>query len=404
VAALRLLHLADVHLGVESYGRFDPATGLNTRLLDFTARLDEAVDCAIDEQVDLVVFAGDAYKSRDPSPTQQREFARRIRRLSDAGIPTFLLVGNHDLPAASGRANSLDIFDTLAVPNVHVGRSLSTHRVETRAGPVQIVALPWLRRSALLALPDYRQMSAEQARRAIQDLAARFVEDAASQLDPSLPAILTAHVSVEGATYGSERSVLVGEDIVLPRSSIALDRFDYVALGHIHKHQALSEDPPVVYSGSLERIDFGEESDPKGFILATIEDGKTTWRFRQVAARPFVTIRARPVGSAPTQEIVDQIEKARLDGAVVRLVVETTPEVDALVDYAAVRRALRHAYCIAGVRRDVARANRRGGVVAGVEQLTPVDALERYLASKEVAAERRKRLVEYAERLIGEPT
>ena len=404
MVALRLLHLADVHLGVESYGRFDPATGLNSRLLDFTARLDEAVDCAIDEQVDLVVFAGDAYKSRDPSPTQQREFARRVRRLSDAGIPTFLLVGNHDLPAASGRANSLDIFDTLAVPNVHVGRSLSTHRVETKAGPVQIVALPWLRRSALLALPDYRQMSADQMRRAIQDLAARFVEDAASQLDPSLPAILTAHVSVDGATYGSERSVLVGEDIVLSRSSIALDRFDYVALGHIHKHQVLSEDPPVVYAGSLERIDFGEESDPKGFVLATIEDGRTTWRFRQVAARPFVTIRARPVGVAPTQEIVDQIEKASLDGAVVRLIVETTPEVDAFVDYAAVRRALRGAYCIAGVRRDVARAYRRGGRVSGVEQLTPVDALEHYLAAKEVAAERRKRLVEYAQQLIGEPS
>src|SRR5207302_1693016 len=175
---------------------------------------------------------------------------------------------------------------------------LAVHRVETGAGVVQIVALPWLRRSALLALPEYRQMSAEQARRAIQDRAAQFVQDAAADLDPSLPAILTAHLSVEGATYGSERSV----------------------------------------------------------------------------------------GVAPTQEIVDQIEKASLDGAIVRLIVETTPEVDAFVDYATVRRALRYAYCIAGVRRDVARADRRGGVMSGVEQLTPVDALERYLAAREVAA------------------
>jgi exonuclease SbcD len=403
VAALRLLHLADVHLGVESYGRFDPATGLNSRLLDFTARLDEAVDCAIEEPVDLVLFAGDAYKSRDPSPTQQREFARRVRRLSEAGIPTFLLVGNHDLPAASGRANALDIFDTLAVPNVHVGRTLSTHRVETKAGPVQIVALPWLRRSALLALPDYRQLSAEEARRAIEDRAARFVQDAAAELDPTLPAILAAHLSVEGATYGSERSVLVGEDIVLPRSSVALDAFDYVALGHIHKHQVLAEAPPVVYAGSLERIDFGEENDPKGFVLATIEEGRTTYRFRPVGARRFVTIRARPVGVAPTQEIVDQIERAQLDGAVVRLIVETTPEVDALVDYAAVRRALRDAYCIAGVRRDVARADRKGSPLAGAEALTPGEALERYLAAKEVPAARRARLLAYAGRLIGEP-
>jgi len=403
VAAVRLLHLADVHLGVETYGHFDPATGLNSRLLDFTARLDEAIDGAIAEDVDLVVFAGDAYKSRDPSPTQQREFARRVRRLSEANIPTFLLVGNHDLPNASGRANSLDIFDTLAVPNAHVGRSTRIHTVETKAGPVQIVALPWLRRSALLAHEEYRRLSADDARRALQEMGAQFVQTAAEQLDPNLPSILTAHLSVEGATYGSERSVLVGEDIVLPRSSIALKQFDYVALGHIHKHQVLAQEPPVVYPGSLERIDFGEENDPKGYILATIEKGKpTTFEFRPVAARPFVTIRVRPVGVTPTQEIVDAVEKAKLDGAVVRLIVESTPEVDAFVDYAAVRRSLKDAYAIAGIRRDVSRTDRRSAISQGVESLSPTEALARYLQAREVQPERVKRLLEYAGRLTGE--
>src|SRR3989442_12329525 len=147
---IRLLHLADVHLGVETFGRIDPATGLNSRLADVAARLDEAIDHAIQTRVDLVLVAGDASRSRDPSPTQQREFAKRIRRLSEAGIPTFLLVGTHDLPAASGRANSLDIYETLGVPNVTVGRSTAIYRIETKAGPFQIVALPGSRRSALL--------------------------------------------------------------------------------------------------------------------------------------------------------------------------------------------------------------------------------------------------------------
>ena len=103
---IRLIHLADTHLGVENYGRLDPATGLSSRLSDFLAALDQAVDYAVTQRVDLVVFAGDAYKTRDPSPTHQRELARRIRRLCDAGIPCFLLVGNHDLPNAQSRANS----------------------------------------------------------------------------------------------------------------------------------------------------------------------------------------------------------------------------------------------------------------------------------------------------------
>ncbi len=114
-AVIRILHFADLHLGVETYGRPDPTTGLSTRLLDFLRAFDELVDFAIGEQVDLVLFGGDAYKSREPSQTHQREFAKRIRRLVDAVIPVRLLVGKEDLPAAVSRATTLDIFDPLGI-------------------------------------------------------------------------------------------------------------------------------------------------------------------------------------------------------------------------------------------------------------------------------------------------
>jgi exonuclease SbcD len=393
------MHLADVHLGVETFGRIDPATGLNSRLLDFTARLDEAIDHAIATRVDLVLFAGDAYRSRDPSPTQQREFARRIRRLSEAGIPTFLLVGNHDLPAASGRANSLDIYETLGVPNVTVGRATTIYRIETAAGPVQIAALPWLRRSALLARPEFRNLNAQDARRAIEAHAAEFIASAAEQLDPEIPSILAAHVSVEGATYGSERSVLVGEDIVLPRSTVANPAFSYVALGHIHKHQVLYEHPLVLYPGSLERVDFGEERDPKGFVTVEIEGHEARYRFHPVGARRFATVRARPSGDDPTGAVLRDLERAEPAGAVVRLIVEAEPEVDARIDYGLVRRALRDAYAVAGIRREVTRPDRRQSAAAGVESLSVADALDVYLKSKDVPDERRALLLQYARRL-----
>ncbi|MBI4340439.1 MAG: metallophosphoesterase, partial [Chloroflexi bacterium] len=109
---MKLLHFADLHIGVENYGRPDPETGLSTRLLDFLAAYDELADYAQSEGVDAVLFAGDAYKSRDPSQTHQREFARRIARMAEAGIPVYLLTGNHDLPAVAGRASALEIFPT----------------------------------------------------------------------------------------------------------------------------------------------------------------------------------------------------------------------------------------------------------------------------------------------------
>lgn len=112
-STIRIMHFADTHFGVEKYGKIDPATGLNSRLLDFRESLLRAIEIAIHENVDVAIFAGDAYKTRDPRQTEQREFAKCIRTLSEAGVPVVLLTGNHDLPVAKGKANAVEIYRTL---------------------------------------------------------------------------------------------------------------------------------------------------------------------------------------------------------------------------------------------------------------------------------------------------
>ena len=103
-------------------------------------------------KVDLVIFAGDAYKDRTPSPTFQREWGRRIMRLPMAGIPTLLLVGNHDISPASGRAHTLQEFDTLQVPKVRVMNKPELLKPADLWGlPLQVIALPWVFRSSLMA-------------------------------------------------------------------------------------------------------------------------------------------------------------------------------------------------------------------------------------------------------------
>ena len=149
---MRILHFADAHIDIASQRRRDPESGLPIRVLDFLKALDAIVDTAINEKVDLVLFTGDAYKDRTPVPTYQREWGRRIMRLSQAGIPTLLLVGNHDLPPASGRANALQEFDTLEVPHVRVLAKPSFLKPEDLEGlPLQIIALPWISRSGMMA-------------------------------------------------------------------------------------------------------------------------------------------------------------------------------------------------------------------------------------------------------------
>ena len=399
--AIRLLHFSDVHIGVESYGRVDPKTGLNSRLADFTAVLDETVDRASQGDVDLVVFTGDAYRSRDPSPTHQREFARRIRRLSRAGVPAFLLVGNHDLPAASGRANSVDIFETLEVPNVYVGRQPGITRLETRKGAVQIVALPWITQSLLFARDELRDMTAEQIRERLGEYTASFLDDAVARLDPTLPAILAAHVVVMGAQYSSERSVMLGQELVLPRSVIANPSFDYVALGHVHRRQVVSYLPLGIYAGSLERVDFGEEAEEKGFVIVDLlEKGRAQHQFVDVAARRFLTVRVDAHDEDPTAATLRALERHKIAGAVVRVELRTTPELEGRIAYGEIRRALRDAYYVAGI---VKRIEERDRVrVPGLSELAPLEALEVYLRSKQTPAERLQALLERGARLIAE--
>ncbi|MCX6004107.1 MAG: exonuclease subunit SbcD, partial [Chloroflexi bacterium] len=117
---MKILHFADTHIGVETYGTLDPSSGLSTRVLDELKALDTVLDYAVDNKVDLVLFCGDAYKSREPSQTHQREFARRIRRLSEAAIPTVIVVGNHDIPGSPGKANSVEIFETLDIEHIYI--------------------------------------------------------------------------------------------------------------------------------------------------------------------------------------------------------------------------------------------------------------------------------------------
>ena len=208
---MKIIHFADLHLGMENYGRIDPVTGISSRLLDFLSALDQLVDYALENKVDLVVFCGDAYKSREPSQTQQRECALRINKLSTNGIPIFLLVGNHDLPNAIGKATTTEIFDTLAIQNVYVSNRPDIYRIPTKSGIIQVASLPWPRRSALLSKEETKNLDLEQINQKLQQALTGIITAHAAKLDPRLPSILAAHVGVANATIGSERLMAIGQ-------------------------------------------------------------------------------------------------------------------------------------------------------------------------------------------------
>lgn len=382
---MKLLHFADAHIDMANYGRHDPETGLPIRVLDFLKSLDTIVDAAIDEKVDMVIFAGDAYKDRSPAPTFQREWGRRIIRLSQAEIPTLLLVGNHDLSPAAGRAHALQEFATLQVPFVRV---LEKPEFLTPKDlwnlPLQVIAMPWVSRSGLMASLE---MSAENPEEVFSNLEARIsdlIQTWLAEADSSLPIILTAHASVQGAAFGSERMVMLGADLVLPGSLVKDPRLSYVALGHIHKPQDVNDgqQPPVVYPGSIERVDFGEAKDDKFFVIVDIQKGRdTTVEWRKLEdVRPFIerwiTLKS---GENVNEALKSALPKPKeLEGAVVKLAVEYPREWDALIDESSLRKYAEKAFEFHLVKRPQLEARIRLPADQTVSSLSPLELLDQY--------------------------
>jgi len=404
VEPIRVVHFADVHVGMENYGRLDPASGTSSRVRDFLNRLDEVIDYAIAHDGDLAVFAGDAFKSRDPEPTQQREFATRIKRLADA-MPTLLLVGNHDMPGMAAKASSVDIFDALEVPGVMVGDKAEGRVVRTKRGEVYLAWIPYPMRNRLLAREESQGKTIDELDEALRRAVAEVMGGLAAEAKTKdMPRLLAGHLAVAEARFGSERTILLGRDVALSTSSFADPAWDYVALGHIHRHQDLhpSGPPSVVYSGSLERIDFGEEDEAKGFCWIELARRATRWQFVPVAARPFRTIRV-DVRRAddPTGTVIEAARAVDSEGAVVRVVVQLRSDQEALLRGREVEAALGDASNVFVAREVESEGRVRLGELSA-EALSPLQLVERYFLDQGAEAARVAGLVERAAEILGE--
>ncbi|MGD8457487.1 MAG: exonuclease SbcCD subunit D [Anaerolineales bacterium] len=404
---VKILHFSDAHIDIANYGRQDPASGLPLRVLDFLKSLDTIIDTAIEEKVDLVIFSGDAYKDRNPAPTFQREWGRRIIRLAKADIPILLLIGNHDLSPSLGRAHALEEYNTLEVEKVIVADRPTFYTPDMLMGvPVQIIAIPWISRSGLIAHLDIDVSNPgeifEQLEERITDIVNEWLEDA----DPELPTILTAHASIQGAVFGGERTVMLGQDMLLSGGLVRNKKLDYVAMGHIHKAQDLNEGahPPVVYPGSIERVDFGEARDKKFFVVAEVEKGKTSYEWRELTGiRKFID--PPPYQITSDENVTEQITKVlppprEMDDAIVRLTLEYPREWETLIDDAALRELTSGAFEFHLIKRPRVETRIRIPEDKAVGSMTPEELLDLYWKSAHTDSGDKEALLKLAREII----
>jgi exonuclease SbcD len=403
---MKILHLSDIHIGSGfCHGRINPATGLNTRLEDFVKTLSLCIDRAIADSVDLVLFGGDAFPTATPAPYVQEAFANQFRRLVDADIPTVLLVGNHDQHSQGLGGASLNIYRTLGVPGFVVGDTLTTHCISTRSGDVQIITLPWLTRSTLMTRQETQGSSLAEVNQLLTDRLQVVIEGEIRRLDPTIPTVLLAHLMADNATLGAERLLAVGKGFTLPLSLLTRPCFDYVALGHVHKHQNLnkSNDPPVIYPGSIERVDFSEEKEDKGYVMIELERVKVNWEFCPLPVRTFRTIEVDlSKQDDPYKVLLKAIAKYDIQDNVVRLIYKLRSEQLDLIDNSSLHDVLSTAHTYTIQAELVSQlAKPRIPELTASSSIDPMDALKTYLNNREDLKDIAPSMLEAAQNLLA---
>lgn len=403
---ITFIHTADIHFGMENYGKIDSETGIHTRLLDFKRALDACIDTAIAREVDFFLFSGDAYKTAAPSPTQQRLLLRCFLRLYQAKIPVIIVVGNHDNPLSFGKATSLDLFGELPIDGFHVIAKPTSLRLSTKNGPIQVVGIPWPSRTTITISKNHLLKSAQEITEYISQAVARIIREYAADLDPTIPAVLAGHLTVSSGIFsGSEKRAIYGTDPLFLPSQLAIQPFDYVGLGHLHRYQNLNEGgyPAVVYSGSIERIDFGERKEDKGFCLVTIKEKNVTeHEFIRINARPFMQIELNINAHQPqTEQILAELAKHDIADAVIKILYHLPSGVTDKVSIQTIQKACEHTMYLVSIVpvREFEIRERRSGMC--VNQ-SPLALLDSFFESHTEYKERKDTLLDKTRLLMEE--
>ena len=411
---MKIIHFSDLHIGYTRYSKgIDLETGLDNRIVDFLNTFDELVNYALEENIDLVIFAGDAYKDRNHSQTHQKEFAKRLLKLTKANIPVALVVGNHDMPGNKGRATALDIFPTMNVDNITVIDKLQLYELKTKSGiQIQILGMPWIRKGSLISrLSNIKKdITIEDLNKQIIQTLDNSLEKEISKINKSIPCIFSGHLTVMEAKTSTETLMSIGADYMFPAQFFARPEFEYVALGHVHKDQVLIESPPVIYSGSLERVDFGEKNDIKGFYVIEIEPKNSqgsrlvSYKKVPVSARNFreYIINIPKETEFPVNIIEEELKSNDIKDSIARITIESTREHYESINDPKIQSILSNAKYLVSTELKLI-SEKKINDLQITENLGIIDSFEKYLENfKEINDQKRKRLLDFGKEIINE--
>jgi exonuclease SbcD len=362
---VRLLAFGDVHLGAGA----DYGAAPGDRLRDQDRLLQAIAAAAGEEDVAAVLFAGDAFERRSPTPAELMVWKRFARQLRDREIPMFSITGNHDVAAAE-LPTALEV----------IGSAGRTPMLVNLAGPYGLAVLPWTPPSRLVAAAGGGD------RDLIHERAAELLLQTAGELRRAWQGscILLAHWSVSGASLPNGLPTDELREPVLELGELEGLGFDYVVLGHIHKPQALDPLSSIFYVGSPLPLNFGEAETSHGYWLLDTE--AATPEFVPLPSREFITLQADLTDSETFD--VGELSLGRdaaIADAVVRIRYRATEEQARRVDHAALRAGVAQAgaHKLYAIQPDIVRAG-RARVEGATETMGEEEAVMLWLGSQEL--------------------
>jgi exonuclease SbcD len=382
---MRFFHLADLHIG------FPLKNGENN--FNFQNTLDFVIERAKEYKVDLVVIAGDVFHKRDPEVRDEKLFARFVNALAESNIEILIVTGNHEGAPFRERSIHLDLYNELPLKFIHISKM---PEVITIKG-VNFITLPYPFKTNILSKEEYRDKSEDEVLNILNRRLLSIVDELISEVNGEKN-ILVAHMPVSEGVIGFEQYINFSKE--LPLSIEELDRSNiiYYALGHLHKNQILKSrkyEHTFAYPGSLDRLDFGEENDPKGFFFVEVEDSLEAIEFiENPFARKFYTIQIENDSS------FDNINFEKIKDSIVRVVVkgnlEDEGKLKTLID-----KLKNSAYVFTQV---IDERDTGAVVLSSVSEVDPMKAIEEYLdKSKDARLKKlRERILEEARKILGE--
>jgi len=263
---MKFLHTGDWHLGknLRALSRRDECEEALNEVLEIARR--QAVDC--------LLVAGDVFDTTTPSPEAEALLFDFLRELFGAGIPAVIIGGNHDHPKRlAAVARVLELLKVHIRAEAVVPESGGLVRVPARDGSeaATIAVLPWVHERDVIR---WESLLGRESHQEYADEVAQMAAHLAGACPRDTVNVLLAHLMVDGAQVGGgERELHLGAVYAVKPQALPSSA-GYIALGHVHRPQAVAAPSPARYAGSLLQLDFGERGQEKSVVLIEAHPGR----------------------------------------------------------------------------------------------------------------------------------